>query len=182
MPWDRDEPNPLLTDWASQQSVDGTGRSALVVGCGFGRDAEFIASLGFQVTAFDVSATAIRGAQQRYPSSPVTYVAADLLKPSTEWVGAFSFVLESITIQSLPLSVRAEAIANVTRLVVPGGELLVLTAIREDDEEITGPPWPLSRSELGSFATGDLRAVGADFVTLPAGPAPHRARAMFRRA
>lgn len=181
VPWDRDEPNPLLTDWAAQHAVDGAGRSALVVGCGFGRDAEFMASLGFQVTAFDVSATAIRGAQQRYPSSPVTYMAADLLKPPTEWAGAFSFVLESITIQSLPLSVRAEAIANVTQLVAPGGELLVLTAIRDDGEEITGPPWPLSRAELGSFATGGLRAAAADYVSVLGQPSPNRCRAVFRR-
>lgn len=182
VPWDREGPSPLLTDWARQQESNGAGRSALVVGCGYGRDAEFVAALGFQTTAFDVSAAAVRGAQERYPSSPVNYVVADLLDAPAEWAGAFDFVLESITVQSMPLSVRAAAIAHVGQLVAPGGELVVLTGIREDGEEISGPPWPLSRAELASFAADGLRSAGVDFVTVPDGPARNQARAVFRRA
>jgi SAM-dependent methyltransferase len=183
VPWDRGEPHPMLTSWALQEKVDGAGRSALVVGCGLGRDAEFVAGLGFRTTAFDVSPTAIRGAQERYPSSTVNYVVANLLDPPAEWPGAFDFVLESITVQSMPLSVRPAAIARVGQLVAPGGELLVLTALREDDEEVSGPPWPLTRAEVDSFEADDLRAFSLEYVAVssPGGPTYYRAGAVFRR-
>ena len=81
VPWDRDEPRDLLVEWASGRGLDGHGLGALVVGCGFGADAEYLSSLGFDVTAFDVAPTAVRGAQERHPGSSVDYVVADLLDP-----------------------------------------------------------------------------------------------------
>ena len=79
MPWDRRTANPVLEDWARSQDLSGTGRRAVVVGCGLGADAEFLSSLGFAVTAFDVSQTAVRLAAQRNPGSSVDYRQADLL-------------------------------------------------------------------------------------------------------
>ena len=67
VPWDRDEPRDLLVEWASGRELDGHGLGALVVGCGFGADAEYLSSLGFDVTAFDVAPTAVRAAQERHP-------------------------------------------------------------------------------------------------------------------
>src|SRR5256885_5638326 len=66
VPWDRDYPNPMLVGWADAAELDGAGRAALVVGCGYGRDAEYLATRGFAVTAFDVSASAIEGARRRH--------------------------------------------------------------------------------------------------------------------
>ena len=47
----------------------------MVVGCGLGADAEYIASLGFDTTGFDttgfdISGTAIRLARQGFPVPP----------------------------------------------------------------------------------------------------------------
>src|SRR5215467_15343225 len=81
IPWASLAPNPLLVRWARARSLRGTGRTALVVGCGFGDDAEFVASLGFSVVAFDISPTAIDGARSRFPGSPVDYTPGDLLNP-----------------------------------------------------------------------------------------------------
>jgi hypothetical protein len=58
VPWDRGEPHPMLVEWAG--SLDGRGRSALVVGCGLGEDAEYIAGLGFDTMAFDIAPTAVQ--------------------------------------------------------------------------------------------------------------------------
>ncbi len=44
---------------------------AVVIGCGLGADAEYVASLGFDTTSFDISGTAIRLARQRFPGSAV---------------------------------------------------------------------------------------------------------------
>lgn len=179
VPWDNDVPNPLLADWLDNQPSDGAGRRALVVGCGLGRDAEHIAAYGFDTTAFDVSETALQGARQRFPASPVHYVTADLLNPPSAWDRAFDLVVESITVQSLPLSVRATAIGNVARMVAPGGRLVVISGIRAEGEQVDGPPWPLTRSEIDSFAIDGLRAVEVEQLPRPDNPDAYRWRAVF---
>ncbi|GAA2335360.1 methyltransferase domain-containing protein [Saccharopolyspora halophila] len=179
VPWDLEVPHALLPEWA--QGVDGSGRSALVIGCGYGRDAEFIDSLGFRTTAFDISETAIRDARQRHPDSDVEYVIADLLDPPAEWVGGFDLVLESITVQSMPLSLRTEATEQVAAMVAPGGELLVISGIRAEGAEIDGPPWPLSPSEIDAFATGGLRPKRIERLPLPNDPELLSWRASFTR-
>lgn len=172
-------PHGLLPEWA--RDVDGSGRSALVVGCGYGRDAEFIASLGFRTTAFDISETAIRDARERHTGSAVEYVTADLLDPPPEWIGGFDFVLESITVQSMPPSLRAAATERVAEMVAPGGELLVISGIRDAGTEVDGPPWPLTRGEIDAFATGGLRPERIEQAPLPANPEMRSWRALFTR-
>src|SRR5262249_59055944 len=87
-PWARLAPTPHRVQWARARSLRGPGRSALVVGCGFGDDAEFVASRGFNVVAFDISPTAIDGARGRFPGSSVDYTPGDLLNPPASWRGA----------------------------------------------------------------------------------------------
>jgi SAM-dependent methyltransferase len=173
VPWDREEPHPLLVSWLDEHESD--GKRAMVVGCGFGRDAEHIASCGYLTTAFDISPTAVRLTRERFPESSVDYTVADLLAPPAEWTGAFDLVVESITVQSMPLSVRADAIGNVARLVAPGGELLVISGMRGEHEQVDGPPWPLTRVEVESFATGGLRVVRIEV------PKAQMWRAVFQR-
>lgn len=156
VPWNRGGPHPLLLDWVAPR---GSGR-ALVVGCGLGDDAELVASLGYDTVAFDVSATGVRAAKERFPQSGVSYLVADLLALPSEWTRAFDLVVESLTVQALPLDYRRPAIDAVARTVAPGGTLLVIAAARADDAAPQGgPPWPLSRTELDSFAQDGLHAV-----------------------
>ena len=79
----------MLVEWAENRGVDGRGRRALVIGCGLGQDAEYVAGLGFDAVAFDIAPTAIRVARDRFRWSPVDYLVADLLAPSAEWHQAF---------------------------------------------------------------------------------------------
>jgi SAM-dependent methyltransferase len=160
VPWDRAGPNPLLQAWIEQRGLQGTGRRAVVVGAGPGHDAELLARLGFATVAFDISETAVRAARSRFPDSPVDYVVADLLDPPSEWVQAFDLVVEVMTVQALPDPPRAAAIAQVSRLVAPGGTLLVVAAARHEGEPAgDGPPWPLTRREIDGFAGGGLEPV-----------------------
>ena len=153
VPWDREMATPLLRDWLGDR--DGTGMRAIVVGCGYGRDSEHLALLGFGVTAFDVSPTAIESARSRHPDSPVRYAVADLLDLPDDWRGGFDLVVESNNVQSLPPDLHARAAAAVSSLVAAGGTLLVLAA--RGDGTADGPPWPLTRDELVAFAVGDVR-------------------------
>ena len=146
VPWDRGSPHRLLVQWAEQRGVTGDGRRALVVGCGLGDDAEYVAGLGFSTVGFDISASAIRAARRRYPGSRVTYAVANLLDPPAEWHQAFDLVVESLTLQSLPDPPRRDAIGQVGQLVAPGGTLIVSALARdEDDDPGEGPPWALTR-------------------------------------
>lgn len=176
VPWGRDEPREPLVEWAEARSLAGAGRPAIAVGAGFGADAEYLSERGFATTAFDIAPTAVRAARERHPGSRVDYVVADLLEPPPEWTQAFAFVLDCLTVQSLPDDVRPRAIANVSGLLAPGGTLLVIASARDAaDGPVNGPPWPLTRAEVDAFAVG-----GVEPVAIEALPGP-RWRAEFRR-
>jgi SAM-dependent methyltransferase len=181
VPWDRGGPHPVLLDWAERTAPDGAGRRALVVGAGLGGDAELLATLGFATTAFDISATAVRSARARHAGSAVDYRQADLLDPPAAWARAFDLVVESLTVQSLPDPPRADAIARVGEFVAPGGTLLVIANAREDGPPVSGPPWPLVRAEVESFARDGLALERLEELGDAAQPAEHRWRATFRR-
>jgi SAM-dependent methyltransferase len=186
VPWDRGGPHPVLHSWVATTSPVGDGRTALVVGCGLGDDAELVGSLGFATTAFDVSPTAVAIAQRRYPTSPVGYVVRSLFDLPPEWVGGFDFVFESQTVQSMPATMRGKATAAVRSAVAPGGRLLVVAAAAsepdEGDEGDDGPPWPLTRADIDAFVDDAVRAVEVERLQGPFGPTTWVWRALFERA
>jgi SAM-dependent methyltransferase len=159
VPWDITTPHRLLAAWG--RDLAGDGHRALVVGCGLGRDSEFIAARGWATTAFDVAPTAITTIRRRFPDSPVDYQVADLFSPPADWHRSFDLVVESLTVQALPIALRERAIAAVTDFVAPGGTLLVIAEGR-DEVAPEGPPWPLSEYEVRSFARNGLRAVSVE--------------------
>ncbi|MEV4544235.1 class I SAM-dependent methyltransferase [Micromonospora echinaurantiaca] len=180
VPWDRDAPHRLLAGWTAARGLTGAGRRAVVVGCGYGRDAEHVAGLGFATVAFDISPTAVRTARTRYPGSPVDYRVADLLDPPAGWRRGFDLVVESMNVQALPPEVRAAGFGAVADLVAPGGTLLVIAAGRADDEEPpAAPPWPLTRGEVDAFAGDGLAPVRIEELRDPS--AGLRWRAEFHR-
>jgi SAM-dependent methyltransferase len=179
VPWDTPEPSAHL------RALDlpaAPGRRALVVGCGPGRDAEYVAGLGYRVTAFDISATAIDLARERHPGTAVDYVVADLLDPPADWRQAFDLVLESNNVQALPVAIRAAAITAAGTFVAPGGTLVVLAAATTRvDSDGEGPPWPLTRAEIDAFAGAGLHPVSVEQVDAAGTTLPTRWRAIFRR-
>jgi SAM-dependent methyltransferase len=155
-PWDYGAPRPQLVEWAEARDLAGGGRTALVVGCGYGADAEFLARLGFRTTGFDFASSAIAAARRKYPASEVSYLVADVLDLPREWRHGFDLVVESLTVQSMPPEQHTAAAQNIAELVAPEGTLLVLATTRDERSEVEGPPWPLTRAELDEFANGDL--------------------------
>ncbi|MBX3281092.1 MAG: class I SAM-dependent methyltransferase [Acidobacteria bacterium] len=165
IPWADLEPNAYFKQWAEKNELKGDGRTALVVGCGLGDDANYLSELGFKVTAFDLSPTAIEWAKKLYGGDKTAFEVANLFEPPSEWIGAFDFVLEIYTIQPLPLEMREDAIDAVSRFVTAGGKLVVVTRGREDDEPVGEVPWPLSRRDLSRFVANGLRQT--EFVVFP---------------
>ena len=159
VPWAKLAPHPYLKEWLSLRQPEGKGHSALVIGCGLGDDAQALSELDFQVTAFDISPTAIAWCKQRFPDSTVNYAIADLLTLPPQWQNTFDLVIESRNIQALPLNVRSQAIESVGSMVASMGTLLVITRFREQEAPPSGPPWPLSASELAQFSQMGLQEI-----------------------
>jgi SAM-dependent methyltransferase len=185
IPWADGLPNAHLVRWADARpgDLDGDGRRALVVGCGFGYDAEFLAGRGFAVTGFDVAPTAIAGARRLYPDSAVRYLTADLLALPAAWAGAFDLVVEAYTLQPLYGPARERALAAVSGPVAPGGTLLVISLATDERNPVRDPammPWPLTRAEL-DLAGGPLHAHRVERLISQENPVGPHWRAEFWR-
>ena len=181
IPWADLAPNPSLVDWLDAARVCNKGDRALKVGCGLGDDAEELASRGFDTTAFDISATAIRWCRHRYPNSAAVYVAADLFDAPAEWQGAFSLVVESYTLQVLPPALRPEAIQRIAGFAAPGGTVLVIARGRETADSEGNMPWPLTREEIDLFCDCGLREVSFEYFADREDPPVCRFRVVYRR-
>ena len=121
--------------------------------------------LGFEVTAFDISPTAIEWAKRLHADTEIQFEVADLFEPYRGWLGSFDFVLEVYTIQPLPMELRIKAIDAIATFVAPGGEIVVVCRGRDDDEETPQLPWPLSRADLSRFEDSGLAAIDfSDFI------------------
>jgi len=159
IPWADLEPNKFLVGFAEKTNLQGDGRKALVVGCGLGDDARFLHDLGFKVTAFDISPTAIEWAKRIHAETDIVFQTADLFAVPRGWRGGFEFVLEVYTIQPLPLEMREKVIDCIARLVAENGKLVVVTRGREDDEQPLELPWALSRRDLSRFEFNNLTQI-----------------------
>lgn len=156
IPWADLEPNRYFRAWAESTGLTGEGRTALVVGCGLGDDARYLNGLGFRVTAFDISPTAVEWARKLHANTDIVFETCDLFNPFRGWLEAFEFVLEIYTIQPLPLGIRPQVVDAIAAFVAENGTLVVVTRGREDDVEPDELPWPMSRRDLARFEQSGL--------------------------
>ena len=180
VPWADLKPNPNLVSWIDQEQVDGRGKSALVVGCGLGDDAEELSRRGFRVTTFDISPSAIRMAVKRFPRSEVEYVTADLFQPPVDWTRRYDLVHEAYTLQVLPRALRSNGMGQLAKFVSPGGMLLLIARARDETEEPGEMPWPLTRAELEAVCCFGLKAIAVEDYVDEERPPVRRFRAAYR--
>ena len=177
IPWSDGRPNPLVVEWVAEHR--GSGR-ALVVGCGLGEDAAFLDQRGWDVTAFDISPTAVEWAKESFRNSKVDWRPADLLDLPNEWAASFDLVLEVHTLQAIPEPVRLDASHALAPLVREGGHLVCIGRYQADGEPVEGPPWPLSRAFIESIGER-LNLHRLDVCSLPDDePDVSRFRAVWR--
>lgn len=156
VPWADRVANPMLVDWLDSVQLGATGKRALIVGCGLGDDAELLASLGFDVTAFDISAKAVEWCRQRFPQTVVRYVAADLLVPPADWHGSFDLVVEIFTLQVLPAELRPVAMQSLAGFLAPNGQLLIIARGGEPGEDQGEIPGRLTKDALSQWSRSDV--------------------------
>lgn len=172
IPWADLAPNAALSAWVARPGALAGRRTAAVVGCGLGHDAELLAAQGLDVLAFDVSPAAVAWARRVHPGSRVRYEVGDLFALPQAWTGRFDLVVEIYTLQALPERVRGDAARAIVGLVAPAGRLFVFTRVRDDApgtpplcEKSSGPPWPLGRAELRRLVSPLVEA--EPFVEVP---------------
>ena len=180
IPWSKGEPHPFLVDWLDNHSELKVG-SALVVGCGLGEDAVFLAERGWTVTAFDLSASAIDWVKEMHSHTSISWEVGDLLDPHPAWIGGFDLVLEVHILQAIPESFRIPASVNLAPLVRQEGVLICIGRMNpETPIEVDGPPWPLDRSFIESIGN-ELDPI--DFYSVQYEEEEHlRYRAVWQRS
>lgn len=179
IPWEDGIANPNLTQWAEKTGFDFNEKTCLVIGCGLGRDAEFLAGLGARTDAFDISESAIRAAKSKFPDSKVSYFTRDLFDLENL---EYDFVLESYTVQTFfEEEDRKRAAGKISGFVAEGGHLLLIARGREESEKTENPPFPLSKSEVMYFENFGLRILEfEDYNELePEGKLIRRFRVLF---
>jgi SAM-dependent methyltransferase len=159
IPWADRGVNGWLTNWIKTAKLNLQNSQVLVVGCGLGDDAEYLAKLGANVTAFDLSQTAIDWCHHRFPTSQVNYQAVDLFSAPVEWKFGFDLVIEIYTIQALPANIRPNAIDCIGNFVAPNGKLFVVCRGRDPEDACDNLPFPLTKDELTRFTDTGLTQV-----------------------
>ena len=182
VPWADGAPNSHFVVGMEHPAIPRSGR-ALVLGCGFGDDAEELSARGFEVTAFDVSSSAIEWCGRKHPDSAVSYEVRNLFQLPTDYRGAFDLVLEVYTLQAIPLPDRSAGFRPVAECVAPGGVLLAIMRGRDDGRDFDGPgpPWAISREECSAFEEDGLVLVSWEDYLEPEEPFSRRFRSIFRR-
>lgn len=73
VPWAHEIARPEFVEWLESLPSENKRGRALDVGCGLGDNAIRLAAAGFDVTAFDISQTAINWAKQRFPDFEINW-------------------------------------------------------------------------------------------------------------
>ena len=173
IPWARQAVNPLLQSYLDEENAH-QGK-ALVIGCGLGDDAIALEMAGYDVTAIDISQTALELAKERFEDSNVQFKKQDIF----EYDEKFDFVFEALTIQSLPIEFREKMIKAVANTVAKEGKLLLVAHKRE--ETFDGPPWPLTQDEVDLFKAEGLRELSHEIHTEESKISNTRFRVLYKK-
>lgn len=122
------KPDESLVSYVERGLVPRTGR-ALDLGCGPGRNTLHLASLGYQVDGVDLSATAVRWAEERARETGaegVHFLRGDAFADGT-LEGPYDLVHDSGCFHHLPPHRRVGYLALLDRVLAPGGHF-TLTA------------------------------------------------------
>jgi len=100
------------------------GRTLLELGCGNGRDAVFLASLGLQVRALDMSETTIQALQGGNIQN-AEFVCGDFVSPDFHAPDSYDYAYSRFTIHSINHNQEQVLISNIYRGLREGGKLFI---------------------------------------------------------
>lgn len=137
IPWNIESPPDILVDLVRKKQV--VPCRTFEFGCGAGNYAIWLAQQGFEVTGIDISPTAIGLARENTMKQGVecTFIVADVLGDLADIEGLFDFALDWELLHHIYPDDRPRYVANVARLLRPGGRYLSV-CFHEDDPEFGG--------------------------------------------
>jgi SAM-dependent methyltransferase len=137
IPWNAEEPPEALVNLVESGAV--TPCKALDLGCGIGNHAAYLAGKGFDVTGVDGSGEAIRLARENAERKGVScrFVTADVLVDLGQLGETFDFVYDWGLLHHIYPEQREIYVANVHRLLNPGGKYLSV-CFSESDPQFGG--------------------------------------------
>ncbi|MEV8320201.1 class I SAM-dependent methyltransferase [Streptomyces sp. NPDC059900] len=139
---DRDRPVPFFAAKPDENLASYADRGlltpgrALDLGCGPGRNALYLASLGFEVDAVDISPAAVAwaGERAREAGADITFRCGDAFALTEAGPnGPYDLIVDSGCFHHLPPHRRVSYLALLERALAPGGHL-ALTAFAAGEE------------------------------------------------
>ena len=156
--WDKGSPSSHL-EAAVEGGLIKPGR-AVVLGCGTGTNAIYLAKKAFDVTAIDIAPTALNLAQEKAQKADVKvrWLLADVLAPP-EYVETFDFIFDRGCYHGVRRSNAQGYVKTVKRLSHSGTHVLILAG-NANEERHYGPPRVREEELRGDFSSA------FDFVRL----------------
>lgn len=139
-PWDHGTPDGNLIDMVIQRPIPTC--KVLDVGCGTGDNAIWLAQQQFEVTACDISQTAIEKAKERASKADVhcSFIVVDFLNNSIP-ASNFGFVFDRGCLHSFHTNRKRKRFAkNVARILREDGLWLTLAGNADEQIREFGPP------------------------------------------
>lgn len=135
LPWERGKPRESLVELVEGGEVR-PGR-ALDTCCGMGTNDVYLAQKGFQVTALDISTTAVEHAKRkaREAGVDIVFMVRSFLDLPFD-KDAFDFVFDSGCFHHVRIEDRTAYINGVHRVLAPGGRYLLICF-----SDHNGPAW-----------------------------------------
>lgn len=158
----RDGVQPLLEACWERVAGSRTGQRVLVPLCGKSHDMLWLAGRGHPVVGIDVSDIAARRffaehslefrvqedpPLRRFVGSGVEFWVGDVFDLTPERAGRFGLVYDRAALIALPAEIRAAYVSHIEKLLEEESDILLIT-IDYDPEEMEGPPFAVSESEL----------------------------------
>ncbi|MFG3441203.1 class I SAM-dependent methyltransferase [Nonomuraea sp. NPDC047897] len=176
---DRDRAVPFFADKPDENLVSYLDRGllrpgrALDLGCGPGRNAVHLASLGFEVDAVDLSSTAVAwaGERAREAGAEVRFHCGDAF--AVELPGRYDLVYDSGCLHHLPPHRRVSYLGLLDRVLAPGGHLaLTCFAAGAMGSELPDDAFYQQGRLHGGLAhtPGELRWIFSDYTAVELRP------------
>ena len=137
----------------------GAGLLALDVGAGSGRDAAWLAALGYEVIAAERAAAMLTEARRRHPDPRIRWID-DRLPDLHEILRlglAFDLILLSAVWMHVQPAARVRAFRKLATLLKPGG--VILMSLRTGPSEPGRIMWPAPPGEIEALARAHGLAV-----------------------
>lgn len=142
--WDKGEPAPPLVRWFDVNCYPRETR-IMVPGCGFGHEAVFLATQGYQVTAVDFALGAIASLSARAGNLPLRALHLDIFDLPHDFACSFDLVIEHTCFCAIPINMRDAYVEVMHDSLKPGGNLLGLFYETDHPE---GPPFKTTRADI----------------------------------